>query len=282
MSDSPSNQNDVPFPQTHKIEVLATDMDGTFIPLSGHEQNRQDLRTIVDELDRLNVALVYVTGRHFELVIDAIESERLPRPPWMICDVGASIYRRDENGYMLLDSYSEHLAELVGPFGRDEVTRLVPVSNDLRLQEEEKQMRFKISYYCDADRINVHKQAITDQLEKENAPYRIIASVDPFNGNGLIDLMPVGVSKAYALQWWAEETERERQSIVFSGDSGNDIAALTAGYRSIVVGNADKSVSQAVERFYQSAGWEDRFIIAKAHATSGVLEGFRYFQNLGR
>ena len=102
--------------------------------------------------------------------------------------------------------------------------------------------------------------------------------VDPFTGEGLIDFLPQGVSKDYALRWWVEHTGRDEQTILFAGDSGNDLAALTAGYRSIVVANADESVAQAVSDAHQNAGWEDRLFLAQKPATSGVLEGLRHFQ----
>ena len=50
-----------------KVSVLASDMDGTFIPLDDSSQNRRDLTTLTDELQRRQMELIYVTGRHYEL-----------------------------------------------------------------------------------------------------------------------------------------------------------------------------------------------------------------------
>ncbi len=66
---------------------------------------------------------------------------------------------------------------------------------------------------------------------------------------------------------------------MFAGDSGNDLAALSAGYRSIVVGNASKSVVEEVTAAHRAAGWQDRLFLASRPATSGVLQGFRYFHS---
>ena len=253
-------------------------MDGTFIPLEGNEQNQTDLRELQSELEHNHIALMYVTGRHLELVLDAVQTLGLPSPPWMICDVGASIYQKDDDGkYVLLDAYQEHLGELVGSYSRDRIEQTLGKVSELQLQEAAKQSCYKISYYCNADALNELTVQIDELLKKTNAPYRTIASVDPFTGRGLIDLLPIGSSKAYALQWWANRIGIEHKSIAFAGDSGNDLAALTAGYRSIVVGNADDSLVQAVQRAHDTAGWTGRLVIAKAHATSGVLEGIRCF-----
>jgi hypothetical protein len=43
-------------------------MDGTFIPLDGNLQNRRDLKTLAAEIRLRKLELVYVTGRHFELL----------------------------------------------------------------------------------------------------------------------------------------------------------------------------------------------------------------------
>jgi hypothetical protein len=55
-------------------------------------------------------------------------------------------------------------------------------------------------------------------------------------GNGLIDLLPTNVSKAHALAWWVDHARMMPDSIVFASDSGKELAALTAGYRAILVG----------------------------------------------
>lgn len=260
------------------VKVLATDMDGTLIPLEGNEQNRSDLRDLESELKRNNIALMYVTGRHLELVLDAVRTHALPSPPWMICDVGATIYKSNRDGrYVSLDAYAQHLNGLVGEYGRDELMRSISQIDGLRAQEEEKQSRFKISYYCEAGQQDEVVAGIGRRLIETNAPYRMIDSIDPFTGEGLIDLLPIGVSKAYALQWWATHTQSDRHSIIFAGDSGNDIAALTAGYRSIVVGNAERSVMVTVARAHNRQGWTNRLAIVDAFATSGVLEGLRRF-----
>ena len=145
------------------------------------------------------------------------------------------------------------------------------------MQEDEKQGPYKLSYYCRANLLSDLTTRFAHSLEEKSAPYRIISSIDPFTGEGLIDFLPQGVSKDYALRWWVEHTGRDDETIVFAGDSGNDLAALTAGYRSIVVANANDSVVQAVASAHQRKGWTDRLYLAKKPATSGVLEGLRHF-----
>lgn len=262
------------------IRVLATDMDGTFIPLSGNQDNAADLPLLCEQLDQRQLELVYVTGRHYQLVLDAIQTCHLPAPQWLICDVGTSIYRQsrsDSADHELVAAYQDHLAEIVGPF---DVQRLANELSDfaaLTLQEAAKQGRFKLSFYCPATAIERLTIRLQQRLTQLVAPYRIIASVDPFTGDGLIDFLPTDVSKHHALRWWVDHTGREKSSIVFAGDSGNDVAALTAGYRSIVVANADQAIVDQVSTAHRAAGWQDRLFIAGRPATSGVLQGLLHF-----
>ncbi len=258
--------------------VLATDLDGTLIPLDGNERNVSDLVTLAEQLHAADVRIVFVTGRHFDSVQGAIDQHRLPKPDWIICDVGTTIYRRSSaDEFAQLHAYGEHLASVTAHVSIDELRSRLAVFDRLREQEPEKQGRFKLSYYANADELHELQAAINKTLDDSDAPYSIIHSVDPFNGDGLIDLLPRGASKAYALNWWSQHVNIEHEEIVYAGDSGNDLAAFTAGYRTIVVGNADRSLSDRVRDSHQQAGWHDRLFVAEAHATSGVLAGCRQF-----
>ena len=50
-----------------------------------------------------------------------------------------------------------------------------------------------------------------------------------------------------------------------------------AGYRTIVVANADRSLAEQVAAKHREAGWQNRLCLAQGRATSGVLEGCRSF-----
>ena len=259
--------------------VLATDLDGTLIPLEGSEENRSDLDTLVRELTAGRVPLLFVTGRHLQSVAAATEDFDLPLPDWVICDVGTSIYERTSAGaFMILDPYRQHLEQLIASLPIQELQEQLQSIDGLRLQESEKQGAFKLSYYADSAQLPDVAAVVERRLDRIKAPYSIISSVDPFTDDGLIDLLPRNVSKAYALAWWVEYTQLAPEALVFAGDSGNDLAALTAGYRSIVVANAHRDVADAAVEAHRRAGWKDRIFLATRAATSGVLEGCRRFE----
>ena len=183
---------------------------------------------------------------------------------------------------MAVEAYQQHQERIISSLPIEALQRQLEPIEGLRLQETEKQGRFKLSYYADAAHVEQLAGRIRQELASTEAPYSLIHSVDPFNGNGLIDLLPATVSKAHALQWWVEQSGLSRDAIVFAGDSGNDLAALTAGYRAIVVGNADRLIATQAYQSHQQSAWENRLYLARGQATSGVLEGCRWFGLVNR
>lgn len=259
-------------------QTLGTDLDGTLIPLPGNDQNRADLVELGQLLLEHRVQLLYVTGRHYIAVAAAITEFHLPPPDWIICDVGTTILRRaDHTEFVQLQPYIEHQRRIVAEMPLAELRALLAPIDGLRLQEEEKQGPFKLSYYADAARLGELVEQLGTVLHTCQAPYSVIHSVDPFNGDGLVDLLPRGISKAYALTWWSSHTRHDPESIVFAGDSGNDLAAMIAGFRTIVVGNASPQVVDHAAAAHRSRGWTDRLYLAEQPATSGVLEGCRFW-----
>lgn len=257
--------------------VLATDLDGTLIPLEGNERNLTDLQHLKRQLAEREVMLAFVTGRHLEIVEEAIDQYGLPLPDWIICDVGTSIYRREPGGWAGESAYGEHLASISNLLPIDELRSLLAEVAGLRLQEPAKQGIFKLSYYADHHALEDVASRISALLEEQDAPWSLISSIDPFTREGLIDLLPRGVSKAYALEWWRRRCRLAAEEVIFAGDSGNDWAALVAGYRVIVVSNADEQLARRVDAFHADREWEGRLHLAGAPATSGVYEGCRAF-----
>ncbi len=275
----------------NQLKILATDLDGTLIPLADNPQNQRDLQTLKDALRKNQSTMMFVTGRHFGSVIHAIEEFDLPIPEWIICDVGTSIYKLKPAPESLPEigshfeqtrDYAFYLRRLIGAYSatilRDELTSV----SGIRLQEEQKQGHFKLSYYAEARELDELCSLIQTELNRNKLPWSIIASVDPFNGDGLIDLLPAGCSKAFALDWLIRHLPLDESDVVFAGDSGNDFAAMTSGLKSIVVANADREFAKRVHDEHVRQGWKDRLFLATDQATSGVLQGCQQFGFLPR
>ncbi len=275
------------------MKYLATDLDGTFIPL--HRDSEGDSKSIdcegydsesIEALALLTQAsaareieLIYVTGRHFQSVLDAIDTYALPVPSWILCDVGTSIYRQNEKiQFELVDEYQEALDTIVGDVDADALRHdLAREVTKMRLQEPFKQGPHKLSFYTKAGELDHCVAQVEAYLESHSLPYGIIASIDPFNGDGLLDVMPRGASKAMAIDWWCGNHDIDPAQVVFAGDSGNDYAALIAGHRAILVANADRTLAMRLQDDHAQQGWMGRLFLASKNATAGVLQGARWF-----
>lgn len=260
-----------------ELRVLATDLDGTLIPLEGNGENREALEKLRRARRDGDFELIFVTGRHFDLVREAAEEHRLPEPDWIVCDVGTSIYRKQNGDFSLFGPYREQLREMTDNYDRGKVETLLSDLDGLEMQAEENQREFKISYECDEADTERLGEEIQRILEESDIPYHPTTSTDPFLNSGLIDLLPSGASKAFALTWLSTHAGFHPDSVVFAGDSGNDLAALISGFHAIVVANAAEGLAEMVRADLQEKKLESQLYCASGKATSGVLEGCIHF-----
>lgn len=256
---------------------LASDLDGTLIPMEAAPDQVAALKGIAEARMNTNMGLVYATGRHFESVIEAIEEYQMPEPDWIICDVGSAIYRSKSRGFAPFQLYESHLRELSRGIERDVVEGLLACVDGLILQAPDHQQQFKISYESAAHTVSALVETVNGILERERLPFECMGSLDPFLNCGLLDVLPKGVSKAYALLWLSTHADFKPDEVVFSGDSGNDYAALVSGFRAIVVANASEGLADRVEESLTKRNLVDRLYRANGKATSGVLEGCRFY-----
>ena len=257
--------------------LLATDLDGTLIPLPANEANRRDLSLISAARKRSGFGFIFATGRHFDSVQDAIRDYGLPLPDWIICDVGTGIHRHTEDGFEPFAPYQAHLTERTGGSDRSIIDELLKDLGGLQPQPSEHQREFKISYQSEAAGVEALTDSVNRRIVEAELPYTCMGSVDPFLNIGLLDILPKDVSKAYALIWLATHADFKPDEVVYAGDSGNDLAALVSGFRAIVVANAGAGLADQVESALAARNLSDRLYRAEAEATSGVLEGCRHF-----
>jgi sucrose-6F-phosphate phosphohydrolase len=256
--------------------VLASDLDGTLIPLEGEWQHREDLAELAKAFEHPDRSLVFATGRSFASVMEAIGQIPLPEPDWIVCDVGSRIMHHEDGEWKEMAAYDAHLSEITAGLSREDVEAALAGIDGLALQIPEHQTEMKISYECESRRLETILGEVADRIA--DLPYTSMGSVDPFRDCGLIDVMPGRVSKAYALIWLTTHADFLPDDVIYAGDSGNDLAALAAGFRAIVVSNASESLADNVSTLQKERGIPaDRLYTAKASATSGVLEGCRHF-----
>jgi len=263
--------------------ILATDLDRTLLP-NGPDEFSGELDTFFEKIAEAGISLWYVTGRNIEQFQEAKKKFGVCDPQYLIAHVGTRIYEHDGKHLIEMDSWSDHVHELNPHWQREQIISLMPFADyadaGLREQEDENQNAFKVSLYLDDhDKKDEVVRTIRTRLANDGIEPDIIWSFDPLKDDvGLIDILPKGATKLGALQFLEEHTGRVKQDIIYAGDSGNDLAPLTAGYRVIVVNNAPDDVKQEVRntasnKAYIAKGGE----YGDGNYANGVLEGLQHF-----
>jgi hypothetical protein len=117
------------------------------------------------------VELARVSGRHSDLIEQAIVRHDLPVPDFVIGDVGTTIYHvGDEHDWKRQAHWEELIGEDWSNKGYAGVEDLLADLPALRLQESDKQNRFKLSYYVSLQ----HDQQIAGSV-RVNSGWRINA-----------------------------------------------------------------------------------------------------------
>ncbi|MCA9217443.1 MAG: malto-oligosyltrehalose trehalohydrolase [Planctomycetales bacterium] len=265
------------FTSEHDTKVLATDLDGTLLPLAGNRDNEADLATLVELIEREPPTLIYATGRRLESALHAIETWQLPQPHVLICDTGTVFCTPNEcDQFVECLGYKEHVRQQVADFPISEFAKSVEGISDLHYRSPENQNEFKLALTASANALHEVVREIEAIIERLRVPFVVAYSIDVDTGEGLIDIVPKGAAKGNAIKWWADQSNTPIESILFAGDSGNDLDALTAGFRSVVVGNAQSGIANAVHAAY--GGSSQQVFLADRFATSGLLDGCRWFE----
>jgi sucrose-6F-phosphate phosphohydrolase len=262
------------------IKLLASDLDGTLIPMHVNEERRELIRRFNDAVGAVReTSLAYITGRHFDYALSGIQSVGLRLPDYIVCDVGTSIYTFANETWQLDNEYEERMRESWGGRKGRDVAHLLDHITELSEQESSRQSDFKQSYTAAPEvSVDVLADKIESALAAESVEASIIISTDAREGVTLIDILPPMSSKARALEYMQERLELDAGEILFAGDSGNDLLAFSSGVRAVVVGNTPGNVCDELRRMIAEGNVAgDHVYFATAHDVGGVLEGCRHF-----
>lgn len=269
---------------TGKI-LLASDLDRTILPNGFQSFSKGAISVFKEFVSQPNVILVYMSGRHLELVKDALEEFSIPLPDIVVGDVGTTMYVRENGKFKSYCGWNKEIAiDWVSKTG-ESIHDLIKHLEGLELQEPEKQNTFKQSYYTpeNIDKVKLVLE-IKRILRSNGINATAIFSVDEQAKKGLLDILPKYATKKHALRYLQKCLKIPFKNVVYAGDSGNDIEPLTSGYKSILVKNARKAVRKEVQEIGEQKNRIEQIYFAKGgykqmngNYVAGILEGLNHF-----
>ena len=266
--------------------LLCTDLDRTLIPNGPQPESALARQRFAAFCALPQVSLVYVSGRHRQLVEEAIASWQLPRPDHLITDVGTRIWQRVRQHDVEVHEWVRRLAGDWHGRTHADLQRLMQGIDGLVLQEHAKQATHKLSYYLPDT--GLHQQVLAEmrqRLQRHDVDAHVICSIDERSAKGLIDVLPRSADKLQAILFLQRQLGYRDAEIVFAGDSGNDMAVLGSQLRAVLVGNASAEVRAAARAAVHAAGAQASLYLAgskplpgmNSNYCAGILEGVWHF-----
>ena len=236
--------------------MLATDLDGTF--LAGDAEHRQKLYRLVDR--HPEISLVFVTGRGLEHVMPLLSDPILPRPDYVICDVGATVV----DG-LTLQPVQPLQAEIDARWpGEHAVADAIGGFPGLVRQDVPQERR--CSYFCEPEALDAIRS------EVESAARALKCSV-LYSADRYLDILPPDTDKGRTLAALADHLDVPHACVLVAGDTLNDLSMFTAGFQGVAVGRSEPALVQATQQLAN-------VLHAKAPGCGGILEAIDHFDLL--
>jgi sucrose-6-phosphatase len=265
--------------------LLCTDLDRTLLPNGSAPESANARQNFSRLAQHPQVTLVYVTGRHQQLVEQAINKYKLPQADYVIADVGSTIYEINDHDWHYQQQWESFIDDDWQGKNANELHSLLADLNDLQRQEESKQNTHKLSYYVALN--NDHQKIISAMeslLQQQSIKANLIWSVDQLANTGLLDVLPASAGKRQAIEFLMQQLRFDYSETVFAGDSGNDICVMSSQIQSVLVANAeeevrDEAIKQAqanhqLNTLYLAQG---DFMDMNGNYSAGILEGVAHY-----
>lgn len=265
--------------------LICTDLDRTLLPNGAQPESAVARPLFASFTSQQGVTLAYASGRHRDLVQEAISTYRLPSPDWVIGDVGTTLYRVEGARWTAWPGWEREIAGDWQGLKGDDLQPLFADLDPLTLQEAARQNRYKLSYTLP---LTTQREELLEsmslRLQRKGLAASLILSVDEAAGLGLLDVLPARATKLHALEFLMQQQGIEPSDTLFAGDSGNDLPVLCSAVPSVLVANADADTIVQAQQQSQQHGTADRFYLARGgflgmngNYAAGILEGIAHF-----
>ncbi|PIQ55643.1 MAG: glucosylglycerol-phosphate synthase [Comamonadaceae bacterium CG12_big_fil_rev_8_21_14_0_65_59_15] len=229
--------------------VLATDLDGTL--LAGTQEARRRVRDLFSG-GLTGAKLIYVTGRGLESILPLLSDSTLPRPDYIIADVGATVVHGDLSPVDPL--HHDIAARWPGSQAVLQQLAAFPLLERQAVPQER-----RCSFFISEGRISDELRAAVEALGCDLL----------FSAGRYLDVLPRGIAKGSTLRQLAVAEGFNLDAVVVAGDTLNDLSMFDAGFKGVVVGGAEPELIQKVRKI-------KRVFIASAEGCGGILAGLAH------
>jgi len=215
--------------------VLATDLDGTFLGggLAGRQALYQWLRA---QRERELLTLIFVTGRDLPFIRGLVADGFVPRPDYVIGDVGTTIA-----GGLGIEPLPELETDIAARWNDAGACLRALLADEPGLREQDTPFRYRLSYWYEPTILS------PGTLRKiEAAGYDGLLSAGMF-----LDVLPRGISKGPTLRHLIAHLGIASDEVLVAGDTLNDLSLFETDLRGVAVGNSEPALLeclQALER----------------------------------
>jgi len=276
------------FPRIETVSeriLLCADLDRTILPNGAQPESPQARAMLRRLAARPELTLAYVSGRHRELILQAIREFEIPEPDYAIGDVGTTIYELDKGTWRHWDAWSEEIAPDWHGKTHQDLAEMLSGLPELQMQPPEQQNHHKVSYYAPqtANRDEL-LQRVRERFSPSGVRASLIWSVDQQKHIALLDVLPESATKLHAIRFLMEQQGFSKRQTVFAGDSGNDLPVLTSSLQAVLVANASDEVRREALQEAAANGLRDRLYLAQGgylgmngNYAAGVIEGLAHY-----
>ncbi|MCV2487558.1 HAD-IIB family hydrolase [Flavobacterium sp. SH_e] len=239
--------------------LLVSDIDGTLIEPKLANPGLKELKAhLTNRTDKMAFAMA--SGRNLALVKKVIDEEEFPLPDFIICSVGTEIYYTNGKDYILDKGWAKFLS---GRWKREDIVNKLKGIKWIKLQEEEAQNPFKISYYYEKEQYD------HDELIAVLGAGWYKVNIIPSHGQ-FLDFIPKRASKGNAIKFLCRKWSITLANVIAAGDSGNDVDMFRGPVKGIIVGNRSAELAD-----YETS---KSIYVAKNSASEGILEGLKHYK----
>lgn len=264
--------------------IIACDLDRTLLPNGEWEDDGSLIKFYDFVRKNRNNILVYVSGRNLDLYKRAVDDYVIEVPDYFLGSVGTEVFI-NKDGILESDpEWDRYIKNKHPNWNRGHILQIISEKiidqNNFCLQEDGLQNNYKISYYI--KNINT-KEKIVSTIENillnEKINAKVIYSFDPLKKLGLVDVLPTHATKKGALEFLIKKLGKNKEDVVYSGDSGNDLLLIGSGIKTILVKNTPEEIKEVAQKLSKG----NKLYIAKGgeygngYYSSGVLEGLKHY-----